>query len=171
MKVTAAGQDVEDGGSVHAGQYLSFWVGKEVFAVGILAIKEIIQYGQLTAVPLMPSYIRGVINLRGSVVPVIDLSVRLGRGVAAVGKRSCIVILETWADGERMDIGVMVDGVSAVIEIGPENIEDAPMFGASVRADFIEGIGKLDQQFIIILDINRTFAMEELAGMDGAMVA
>lgn len=149
-----------------AGQYLTFYIGKEVFAVGILAIKEIIQYGQLTTVPLMPAYIRGVINLRGSVVPVIDLAVRLGRGEAQVGKRSCIVIVEVDYGGEAMDIGVMVDMVSAVIEIGPDQIESAPAFGASVRADFIEGIGKVGAQFVVILHIGHTFSMDELAGME-----
>ena len=153
-----------------AGQYLTFWLGKEVFAVGILAIKEIIQFGQLTTVPLMPAYIRGVINLRGSVVPVIDLSVRLGRGAGQVGRRSCIVIVEVSCDGEAMDIGVMVDLVSAVIEIEKDKIEAAPAFGASVRADFIEGIGKVGEQFIIILHIGHTFSMDELAGLEvGAM--
>lgn len=149
-----------------AGQYLSFYLGKEVFALGIMVVKEIIQFNQLTCVPLMPAYIRGVINLRGSVVPVIDLSVRLGGGVAQIGKRSCIVILEVVCDGEPMDIGVMVDAVSAVIEIPEEKIEAAPTFGASVRADFIEGIGKVDEHFIIILHVGHTFSMAELAGMD-----
>ncbi|MBI3229005.1 MAG: purine-binding chemotaxis protein CheW [Burkholderiales bacterium] len=149
-----------------AGQYLTFMLGQELFAIGILAIKEIIQFGQMTTVPLMPSYIRGVINLRGSVVPVIDLSVRLGRGVGSVGKRSCIVVLEVEMEDETMDIGVMVDAVSAVIDIAEDKIEAAPSFGASVRADFIEGIGKVGEQFIVILDVGHTFSMVELAGMD-----
>lgn len=149
-----------------AGQYLTFFLGQEIFAVGILAIKEIIQFGQITNVPLMPEYIRGVINLRGSVVPVIDLSARLGRGVGGVGKRSCIVVVEISFDGEAIDIGVMVDSVSAVIDIAQEHIEAAPAFGASVRADFIEGIGKVNEQFIIILHVGHTFSMAELAGME-----
>ncbi len=153
------------------GQYLTFFLGQEIFAVGILAIKEIIQFGQITNVPLMPAYIRGVINLRGSVVPVIDLSVRLGRGIGSVGKRSCIVVLEVVVDDESMDIGVMVDAVSAVIDIPQESIESAPSFGASVRTDFIEGIGKVNEHFIVILDVGHTFSIEELAGMDtGAMM-
>lgn len=154
-----------------AGQYLTFFLGQEIFAVGILAIKEIIQFGQITNVPLMPSYIRGVINLRGSVVPVIDLSARLGRGVSGVGKRSCIVVVEVAFDDEAMDIGVMVDSVSAVIDIPQEHIEAAPAFGASVRADFIEGIGKVNDHFIVILHVGHTFSMAELAGMEsGAMM-
>ncbi len=148
-------------------QYLTFFLGKELFALGILAIKEIIQYGHLTTVPLMPDHIRGVINLRGSVVPVIDLSARLGRGVAELGRRTCIVILEMMHDEERFDIGVMVDSVSAVIDMHGSEIEQAPNFGASVRTDFIAGMGKLGGQFIVILDIDHTFAVEELASLRG----
>jgi len=151
-----------------AGQFLTFMLGRELFAMGILAIKEIIQFGQITSVPLMPDYIRGVINLRGSVVPVIDLSVRLGRGKGSVGKRSCIVVLEVEMDGESMDIGVMVDAVSAVIDIAEDKIEAAPAFGTSVRPDFIEGIGKVDDHFIVILDVAHTFSMDELAGLDAS---
>jgi purine-binding chemotaxis protein CheW len=148
-------------------QYLTFFLGKELFALGILAIKEIIQYGHLTTVPLMPSHIRGVINLRGSVVPVIDLSARLGRGVAELGRRTCIVILEMMHEDERFDIGVMVDAVSAVIDMSGSEIEAAPNFGASVRTDFIAGMGKLGEQFIVILDIEHTFAVDELARLRG----
>ncbi len=148
---------------IEVGQYLTFTLGQEQFALGILAIKEIIQYGQLTTVPLMPNFIRGVINLRGAVVPVIDLSARLGRGVAPLGRRTCIIIIEIEYDHEALDIGVMVDAVSAVIDINPDQIEAAPSFGASVRIDFIAGMGKLNEQFIIILDIAHTFALDELA--------
>lgn len=170
MKSTLEDLLLEEGIDGQAGQYLTFHVGKELFAIGILVIKEIIQYGQLTTVPLMPGYIRGVINLRGSVVPVIDLSVRIGRGQAVVGKRSCIVILEVDCDGEALDIGVMVDAVAAVIEIAPDCIEPAPSFGASVRTDFIEGIAKVDGQFIVALNVAHTFSMDELAGMDSSML-
>jgi purine-binding chemotaxis protein CheW len=134
-----------------------------MFALGILTIKEIIQFAQLTTVPLMPDAIRGVINLRGSVVPVIDLSARLGRGVAGVGRRTCIVIIEIEYDDERFDIGVMVDAVSAVIDLEQDKIEAAPHFGASVRTDFIEGMAKINGGFIVILDIGRTFSVDELA--------
>lgn len=155
--------------SAETGQYLTFFMGSELFAVGILVIKEIIQYEQLTIVPLMPNYIRGVINLRGSVVPVIDLHARFGRGAASVGKRTCIVIIEVSHEGESLDIGIMVDAVSAVIDIASDQIEPAPTFGASVRTDFIEGMGKLNDQFVIILDVAHTFSLGELAGIE-AMV-
>jgi purine-binding chemotaxis protein CheW len=155
---------VEEGTKpVEVGQYLTFTLGQEQFALGILVIKEIIQYGQLTTVPLMPNFIRGVINLRGAVVPIIDLSARLGRGVAPLGRRTCIIIIEIEYDHEALDIGVMVDAVSAVIDINTNQIEAAPGFGASVRIDFIAGMSKVNDQFIIILDVAHTFALDELA--------
>jgi purine-binding chemotaxis protein CheW len=146
-----------------ASQYLTFSLGDELFAVGILVIKEIIQFGQLTTVPLMPSYIRGVINLRGSVVPVIDLYSRFGRGSATVGKRTCIVIIEVAHEDETLDIGIMVDAVSEVIDIAKNQIEPAPAFGSTVRSDFIAGMGKINDQFVIILDVSKTFSLGELA--------
>jgi purine-binding chemotaxis protein CheW len=159
----------EKGGSksaaVESAQYLTFSLADELFAVGILVIKEIIQFGQLTTVPLMPNYIRGVINLRGAVVPVIDLYARFGRGVAPVGKRTGIVIIEVAHEGEAHDIGIMVDAVSAVIEISQDQIEPPPSFGSSVRTDFIEGMGKVDGQFVIILDVAHTFSVEELGAL------
>jgi purine-binding chemotaxis protein CheW len=155
---------------VESSQYLTFSLADELFAVGILAIKEIIQYGQLTSVPLMPPYIRGVINLRGAVVPVIDLYARFRHGSANVGKRTCIVILEVIHEGESNDIGIMVDAVSAVIDIAADQIEPAPTFGSSVRTDFIQGMGKVNDQFVIILDVERTFSVDELAEI-GAVLA
>lgn len=157
-------------GSGEAGQYLTFLLQDQFFAVGILAIKEIIQHGQLTTVPLMPSYIRGVINLRGAVVPVIDLNVRFGRGAAVVGKRTCIVIIEVMHEEESHDIGIMVDAVSEVIEIAANQIEPAPTFGTEVRAEFIAGMGKVNGRFVIILDVARTFSLGELAALEDAVM-
>jgi purine-binding chemotaxis protein CheW len=151
---------------VQAKQYLTFSLGQDLFAVGILVIKEIIQYGQLTTVPLMPAFIRGVINLRGAVVPVIDLALRFGGAAAQVGKRSCIVVLEITHDGEAHDIGMLVDAVSAVVDIPLGEIEAVPDFGTEVRAEFIEGMGKIDGHFVIILDVGRTFSLTELASID-----
>jgi purine-binding chemotaxis protein CheW len=154
--------------AAQTGQYLTFVLGNEPFAIGILVIKEIIEFGQPTEVPLMPAYVRGVINLRGAVVPVIDLQARFGRGIATVGKRTCIVIIEVDDGGESHDIGIMVDAVSAVIEIAAQQIEPAPSFGSSVRTEFVAGLGKVDENFVIILDIARTFSMDELAVLDNA---
>lgn len=167
----ASGKPRSNAGGAEGGQYLTFYLAEELFAVGILAIKEIIQFGQMTSVPLMPEYIRGVINLRGAVVPVIDLYARFGRGTAPVGKRTGIVIIEVKQDGETHDIGIMVDAVSAVIEIGQDQIEPAPAFGATVRTDFIAGIGKVDERFVIILDVARTFSLGELASLGKMAIA
>lgn len=153
------------------GQYLTFQLAGEMFAIGILNIKEIIEYGQITAVPMMPGFVRGVINLRGQVVPVIDLQVRFGRDSTAVNKRTCIVIVEvnTGEEGERQDIGVVVDSVSEVLGIAPEDIERAPSFGARLRQDFISGMGKVDGKFVIILNVDQVLSVEELSALVGTL--
>lgn len=147
-------------------QYLTFMLRGEVFAIGILSIKEIIEYGKLTTIPMMPEHIRGVINLRGSVVPVIDLSARFGRGSSDITRRSCIVIIEIEAEGEHHDIGVVVDAVCEVLEIPANKIEPPPSFGANIRIDFISGMGKVNDQFVIILNVNHVLSLEELAALD-----
>jgi purine-binding chemotaxis protein CheW len=149
-------------------QYLTFTLDGEMFAVGILNVKEIIEYGSLTEVPMMPTFVRGVINLRGAVVPIIDLGVRFGGRPTEVQKRTCNVIVETHQDGAKADLGIMVDAVSEVLEIAPEDIEPAPAFGAKVRADFIAGMGKVEGKFVIILDIQRVLTIEEMAAVAAA---
>ena len=151
--------------SSDAGQYLTFALNGEVFAIGILAVKEIIEYGQLTEVPMMPPCIRGVINLRGSVVPVMDLAVRFGKPANAVTKRTCIVIVETeQADGHE-DVGVVVDAVNAVLEIASSDIEPPPAFGAKIRSEFIQGLGKIDGKFVILLNADCVLSIEELSAI------
>jgi len=150
------------------GQYLTFLIGGEIFAISILSIKEIIEYGSLTTVPMMPDFIRGVINLRGAVVPVVDLSARFGRTASEVTKRSCIVIIEVEADEEKQDVGVVVDSVSEVLEIPTAEIEPAPSFGARIRADFISGMGKVEGKFVIILNAERVLSVDEMAMLSGA---
>lgn len=147
------------------GQYLTFTLGGEMFAIGILNIKEILEYGQLTAVPMMPSFIRGVINLRGSVVPVVDLSVRFGGNASEVTKRSCIVIIEVATEDSRQYLGVVVDTVSEVLAIPESEIEPTPSFGARIRVDFIAGMGKVDGDFVIILDVDKVLSVDELAAV------
>jgi purine-binding chemotaxis protein CheW len=143
-------------------QYLTFMISGETFAIGILAVKEIIEYDTLTVVPMMPECIRGVINLRGSVLPVIDLCSRFARSSTAVTKRTCIVIVEVGADNERQDVGVIVDAVNEVLDIPAADIEPAPQFGARIRADFIEGMGKVGGKFVLILDINQVLSIEQI---------
>lgn len=145
-------------------QYLTFFLGGEMFAIGILNIKEIMEYGNLTEVPMMPSFIRGVINLRGSVVPVVDLSARFGRKKTEVSRRTCIVIIEVQGNEEsKLDIGVMVDSVSEVLEIPRSEIEPPPAFGAKIRVDFMQGMGKVAGKFVIILDANQVLSVDELS--------
>lgn len=146
-------------------QYLTFTLGGETFALGILNVKEIIEYAGVTEVPMMSECIRGVINLRGAVVTVMDLAARFGRPPATIGKRTCIVIVEIEDEGERQVVGVMVDAVNAVLDIDGADIEPPPNFGARIRNDFIQGMGKVNNRFVILLDIGRVFSIPEIAAM------
>ena len=147
-------------------QYLTFAVGSELFATAIAGVREIIEYRAPTPVPMMPGFLRGIINLRGRVVPVIDLSVRFGREAKAVTRRTCIVILEITSAGEQQAIGVVVDSVSEVLEIADADIEPTPSFGAKLRSDFIQGMGKIGEKFVILLDIDHVLSIDELAMLD-----
>jgi len=146
-------------------QYLTFTLGGEMFAVETLSVKEIIEYGQITAVPMMPPSIRGVINLRGAVVPVIDLKARFGAAATEVTRRTCIVIIELGAEDEHQVIGIVVDTVSEVLEIPPAEIEPPPAFGARIRTDFISGMGKIAGHFVILLDMGRVLSVDELSSL------
>lgn len=152
-----------------AGQYLTFTLDGEVYALGILNIKEIINYGYLTEVPMMPPFVRGVINLRGRVVPVIDLAARFGKGSSQIAKRTSIVIVETCADNceadSRQDIGIIVDAVNEVANINRQDIEPPPSFGTGIRLDFISGMAKRDGRFIILLNVNRVLSVDEMASL------
>jgi purine-binding chemotaxis protein CheW len=146
-------------------QYLTFMLSGETYAISILCIKEIIQSGQVTAVPRMPEFIRGVINLRGAVVPVIDLCARFGKSPTAVGRRNCIIIIEVAIGAETQNVGVMVDAVNAVLEIPGHEIEPAPTFGANIHAEFIAGMGKVNGKFVIILNIQQVLSMDDMAAL------
>ncbi len=152
-------------------QYLTFSVAGQVFGIGILAIKEIIQHGAVSHVPMMPDFIRGVINLRGAVVPVVDLAARFHGRQAEAGRRSCIVIVEMREDGSIQDVGILVDSVSAVLEITPEEIEPPPAFGAGIKSDFIRGMGKVNGRFVILLDVVRVLGTEGLIDLATPLAA
>ncbi len=143
-------------------QYLTFTLGGEMYAIGILNIKEIIEYGSVTNVPMMPGFIRGVINLRGAVVPVVDLASRFSRKASSVTRRTCIVIIEVESGEERQHVGVVVDAVSEVLDIPATEIELPPSFGAKIRADFIQGMGKVKGKFVIILNVERVLSVDEM---------
>ena len=142
-------------------QYLTFFLADEQYAVGVLSVKEIIEYGIVTKVPTTPPYIRGVINLRGSVVPVVDLAVKFGLPSVAVGRRTCIIIMETTLAGERVVMGVVADAVSQVIQFSPQDIEPAPAFGTNVRLEYLEGMAKLGTKFVLILNMDHVFAADD----------
>ena len=144
-------------------QYLTFLLGNEVFAMDLRAAREIIQHGPMTSLPMMPGFVRGVINLRGAALPVIDLQVRFGRPAAQLGERSCIVVFDAEQGGRRGALGLLVDAVRAVIDIAPENIEPPPIFGTSVRREFLKGIGKVEDRFVIILDPDTVLDVSERA--------
>jgi purine-binding chemotaxis protein CheW len=158
-------EQVKPGADEPPAQYLTFALGEEVFAMDIRTVREIIQYGPMTPVPLMPPFVRGVINLRGAVVPVIDLKARFGQPAAAVGKKSCIVIFDAVRHGERVELGLLVDAVSEVIDIPPSQIEPPPNFGTAVRRDFIRGMGKVASRFVIILEPDKALDVEEMAAL------
>jgi purine-binding chemotaxis protein CheW len=150
-------------------QFLTFMLREDVYAIGILNIKEIIQYGRLTEVPRMPAFIRGVINLRGEVVPVIDLGACFGREPKDVSRRTCIIIVEVGTGNEKRDMGVIVDAVNEVLEITGADMEQAPAFGTKIRADFIQGMGRIGERFIIILDINAVLSLDEVSLLGSAL--
>lgn len=143
-------------------QFLTFTLRGEVFAMDIRSIREVIQYGGITEVPLMPPTIRGVINLRGAVVPVIDLAARFGWSFTEINRRTCVVILELEQGDARTVLGIMVDHVSEVLDIAGEEIEAAPTFGSRLRSDFIQGVGKVGGKFVIILDVLHVLSIDEL---------
>jgi purine-binding chemotaxis protein CheW len=150
-----------------SGQYLTFVLGGEVFALGILNIQEIIQYGDLTEVPMMPNFIRGVINLRGRVVPVVDLTARFNRGITNISRRTSIVIIEL-EQGDQEDtqsIGIVVDAVNEVIDIAGTDIEPPPSFGAKIRPDFISGMAKKDGRFVIVLNLDQVLSIDEMLAL------
>jgi len=145
-------------------QYLTFHLAAEVFAMDIRTVREIIQYGPMTGVPLMPDFVRGVINLRGSVVPVIDLRARFGQAPAEVSKKTCIVVFDALRDGERLELGLLVDAVNEVMDIPASQIEPPPSFGTAVRREFIRGMGKLASgRFVIVLEPDRALDVDEMA--------
>lgn len=167
MNNVVAVHDARDGAGKPGGiaepmQYLTFQLGGEMMAIGILSIKEIIEYGVPTAVPMMPPSVRGVINLRGAVVPVLDLRARFGQPSSPVGKRTCIVIVEVPREDECQVIGVVVDAVNEVVDINAADIEPPPSFGARIRVDFIEGMGKVKGHFVILLDLACVLSLDEM---------
>ncbi len=157
----AAAAQAQEAGEVL--QCLTFALADEVFAMDIRTVREIIQHPPMTVVPLMPEFVCGVINLRGAVVPVIDLCSRFGAGRARASKKSSVVIFDASRHKETQVLGLLVDAVSEVVDISPTAIEATPSFGTSIAREYLRGFGKVDADFIPIIDTERALDLDELA--------
>jgi len=147
------------------GKYLTFSLGAEEYGLEILKVREIIGYIDVTAVPQTPHHVRGVINLRGQVIPVVDLRAKFGMETAEVTDQSCIIVVEILQDDRKYSMGIIVDHVQEVLDIAGKDIEDSPQFDASVRTDFILGMGKVGDSVKILLDIDKVLAGDRLEGI------
>jgi len=152
-------------------QYLTFYLAGEEYALGILRVKEILEYDTVTPVPQTPPAIRGVINLRGSVVPVVDLAAKFGLPPSLIAKRTCIVIVEVILDGRETVMGVLADAVSQVMDLTAADIELPPAFGTRVKVDYLQGMGKVGKKFVLILDIDKVLSAPELLAAEAAGAA
>ena len=148
-------------------QYLTFKLGAEVFALDIGKVREVLDFTPVTHVPQTPAFMRGVINLRGSVVPVVDMRLKFGMAAADRTVSTCIIIVEVELDGEKMALGAIADSVQEVLDLDPGQIEPAPRIGVRLNTDFLTGMGKHDDRFIMILDIDKVFSCDELDGAFG----
>ncbi|MEW6116564.1 MAG: chemotaxis protein CheW [Nitrospirota bacterium] len=152
-------------------QYLTFKLDEEVFALDIAKVREVLDFTSITKVPQTPEFMRGVINLRGSVVPVVDMKLKFGIAKTERTVNTCIIIVEIAVDNEIAILGALADSVQEVIELEPESIEPAPRIGTRLNTEFIKGMGKRDNQFIMILDIDKIFSTDELAIVQGSSTA
>jgi len=150
-------------------QYLTFKLDEEVFALGIDKVREVLDYTSVTKVPQTPDFMRGVINLRGSVVPVVDMRLKFGMAKTEKTVNTCIIIVEINLEGETAVLGALADSVQEVLDLEPNQIEPAPKIGTKLRTDFISGMGRRGEQFIIILDIDKVFSGEELSAVQSAV--
>lgn len=149
-------------------QYLTFKLADEIFALDVAKVREILEYTSITKVPQTPEFMRGVINLRGSVVPVIDLRLKFGMESTEQTINTCIIVVEVTLEGDTTVLGALADSVQEVVEMEPEQIEPAPHIGTRLNTDFIKGMGKHDENFIMILDIDRVFSEQEMAAVQDA---
>lgn len=142
--------------------YLTFMLDDELFSVDVAKVREVLDYTVITKIPRTPEYMRGVINLRGSVVPVIDLRLKFGMSKTENKLDTCVIVLEIKLDDETVILGALADSVQEVFDLEPEQIDPAPRFGTRFKTDFLKGMGKRDEKFIMILDIDKVFSIEEL---------
>jgi len=150
--------------SEESAQYLTFRIAERVFAVGILEVNEIIEVSEVTTLPMMPSFVRGVINLRGDAVPVIDLSARMAEADSSIGKRSCIVLVDVHDDEEDEGhaVGMLVDGVQEIVDIPASLVQPAPDVGDDFHSDFVVGMGRVEEHFVVLLDVNEMLSTDQV---------
>jgi purine-binding chemotaxis protein CheW len=148
-------------------QYLTFQLSEEIFAVDVAKVREILEWTTITKVPQTPDYMCGVINLRGSVVPVIDLRLKFGMPATEKTVNTCIIVVEVEQEGETIVLGALADSVQEVFELEPTQIEPTPRIGTNLNTDFIQGMGKQNDSFIMILDIDRVFCDVDLPSLPG----
>jgi purine-binding chemotaxis protein CheW len=149
-------------------QYLTFTLEDEVFALGIDKVREILDETDITRIPRTPEFLRGVINVRGNAVPVVDLRLKFGMSKTEITVNTCVIITEITIDDEASTIGALADAVQEVIELDPDRIDPPPRMGTAIDSKFIKGMGKQDEHFIIILDVDQLFSAEELAIVSSA---
>jgi purine-binding chemotaxis protein CheW len=148
--------------TVNITQFLTFSLGEDIFAINVIKAKEVLDFSEVTRVPQTPDYMLGVINLRGSVVPVIDMRRKFNMPMADRTRNSCIVVVEVDVDGEPVTVGALADSVREVIDLAPSQIEPPPRIGTRLNTEFIQGMGNIDDCFVIILDIDKVFSIEDL---------
>ncbi|MGA9527799.1 MAG: chemotaxis protein CheW [Terriglobales bacterium] len=146
-------------------QYLTFKLGNEVFGIDVAKVREVLDFTAITAIPRTPEFMSGVINLRGSVVPVVDLRLCFQMSRTERTRNTCIVVVEVQLEGEATVIGALADSVEEVIDLEPDQIQPAPRIGTQIRTDFIKGMGRRESQFMMILDIDRVFSADELSAV------
>jgi len=162
MTTAAAG-----GAMASPGQYLTFLLAGEEYGIAILRVREIVECGAVTRVPGTPPFIRGVVNLRGTVLPVVDLAAKFGLGETALTRWTSVVMVEAEWEGVKTTLGVMTDAMSRVLDLGPGEIEPVPSFGVPVKLDYLLGMGRAEPRFVLILDIDRVLSPEELMALPG----
>lgn len=157
---------MNEGNAAEAAQYLTFTLGEEIFALDIGKVREVLDYTTITKVPRTPDFMCGVINLRGNVVPVVDMRLKFGMAATVKGVNTCIIIVEVTVDDETTVLGALADSVREVIDLEQEQIEAPPRIGTRLNIDFIRGMGRHGEGFVMILNLDRIFSADELAACD-----
>lgn len=158
----AAVAEMNEAIAAKAGKYLTFTLDREIYGLEILKVQEIIQIQDITSVPNMPSFIRGVINLRGKVIPVVELRVKFALETTDDTETTCIIVVQVRSGNGELTMGIIVDEVSEVLDVGAESLQETPSFGGGVNTDFIRGMGKIDKKVVMLLDIDKVLTMSEV---------